>query len=673
MAEGVRYIKVSKKDKNGEDQTNTLQSINELTIPFSSGNVTYDILSISEQPTYFLYYVENPNLEWADHADISYSFSGSYSGTMVNGNTTPAITANVDNQEFFLEGGESNNGLGSLSTPGDNFPTDSYRISTYIQKNIGVRISSSIQFIIQGGRTATTSVSSSVRLLSAPLTPGTLSANPKVHFTTILSQSIHDLDDFNNFVFTGSYDVSTLLNSGSFQPGDCLYLDYRAAFDGDEFGTIIGGYANGQAMTNITLNNGLFEISSSGASGPEIETVPEPFFSQDFAIAHDCQPTFNNVIVNRRGYLHQEVDYTTGVYLPTNFDLIINEKALKAQIQDSNYTTKRHIRPRYEGSKNTTDDFNSSAITQSTIFQVLHPNDDLGVSTFQLPSVESLDSTIHEFSYGGGTYPEIYGGGTVKISQLLNVSDKDSVSVISPLTENFNEILEQKFTPNSQPYVTQYTTISEETAGARVLGTNIGIPTISNYMVPSGFGTSLGAPSSLTTLDLNNFPFPVIRNSDGFYTTGSRIDDAEVAMGYIIQSTLENDPNTRWYITIYNFLPDVVQGDLQPFNSGSSNDYTGIDSKGGYTSPLTVNGVYEIKSVALGITYTISPALPQTGFTFGNNSKGYLIWKDNGSKNVIFNDATFSGVGKGNLITVNPTQIIKDNLIYISKTYGENT
>ena len=673
MAEGVRYIKVSKKDKNGEDQTNTLQSINELTIPFSSGNVTYDILSISEQPTYFLYYVENPNLEWNDRAFLNYSFSGSYSGTLGNGNTTPAITANVDNQEFFLEGGESNNGLGSLSTPGDNFPTDSYRISTYIQKNIGVRISSSIQFIIAGGRTPTTSVSSSVRLLSAPLTPGTLSANPKVHFTTILSQSIHDLDDFNNFVFTGSYDVSTLLNSGSFQPGDCLYLDYRAAFDGDEFGTIIGGYANGQAMTNITLNNGLFEISSSGASGPEIETVPEPFFSQDFAIAHDCQPTFNNVIVNRRGYLHQEVDYTTGVYLPTNFDLIINEKALKAQIQDSNYTTKRHIRPRYEGSKNTTDDFNSSAITQSTIFQVLHPNDDLGVSTFQLPSVESLDSTIHEFSYGGGTYPEIYGGGTVKISQLLNVSDKDSVSVISPLIENFNEILEQKFTPNSQPYVTQYTTTSEETAGARVLGTNIGVPTISNYMVPSGFGTSLGAPSSLTTLDLNNFPFPVIRNSDGFYTTGSRIDDAEVAMGYIIQSTLENDPNTRWYITIYNFLPDVVQGDLQPFNSGSSNDYTGIDSKGGYNSPLTVNGVYEIKSVALGITYTISPALPQTGFTFGNNSKGYLIWKDNGSKNVIFNDATFSGVGKGNLITVNPTQVIKDNLVYISKTYGENT
>ena len=126
-------------------------------------------------------------------------------------------------------------------------------------------------------------------------------------------------------------------------------------------------------------------------------------------------------------------------------------------------------------------------------------------------------------------------------------------------------------------------------------------------------------------------------------------------------------------ILLYNSLPDVVQGDLQPFNSGSSNDYTGIDSKGGYTSPLTVNGVYEIKSVALGITYTISPALPQTGFTFGNNSKGYLIWKDNGSKNVIFNDATFSGVGKGNLITENPTQIIKDNLIYISKTYGENT
>ena len=50
---GVRYIKIAKKDKNGVDQTNTLQSLTEITIPFSTSNITYNIISITEKPTYF--------------------------------------------------------------------------------------------------------------------------------------------------------------------------------------------------------------------------------------------------------------------------------------------------------------------------------------------------------------------------------------------------------------------------------------------------------------------------------------------------------------------------------------------------------------------------------------------------------------------------------------------
>ena len=47
------YIKISRIDKNGVNQTNTLQSLNKLTIPYSTGNITYTILSIVEKPTYF--------------------------------------------------------------------------------------------------------------------------------------------------------------------------------------------------------------------------------------------------------------------------------------------------------------------------------------------------------------------------------------------------------------------------------------------------------------------------------------------------------------------------------------------------------------------------------------------------------------------------------------------
>ena len=49
MAEGVKYIKVAKIDANGVDQTLSLQSLSELTIPYSTGNIRYEILSITPQ------------------------------------------------------------------------------------------------------------------------------------------------------------------------------------------------------------------------------------------------------------------------------------------------------------------------------------------------------------------------------------------------------------------------------------------------------------------------------------------------------------------------------------------------------------------------------------------------------------------------------------------------
>ena len=500
------------------------------------------------------------------------------------------------------------------------------------------------------------------------ITHGTLSANPKVHAITTLSQSLHDLDDFNNFIFTGSYDISTLLNSGSFQPGDCLYLDYRAAFDGGEFGASIGGYANGQPMTNITVD-GIFEISSSAASGPEIETIPEPFFSQDFATAHDCQPTFNNAIINRRGYLHQEVDYTSGVYLPTNFDLIIDGKALKAEVQDSNYTTKRHIRPRYEGSKNTTDDFNSSAITQSTYFQNLHPNDDLGVSTLRYPSVTTLDTTIHEFRFGGGTYPEIATGGAVLIDQMLNVSSKDSSNISTPTTEGFNDILKIKFPINSKPTITQYTTTSGNVAGAKVMSINTGVPSKSNYIATTSDPSTQVAPTSITQIAITSTIKEVSTNSSGNYITGSYTP--VLAAKDIISSSL-NDGH-RWYITIYNQLPDIVQGTLEPFNSGATNNYYITDTNGDYPNPLAKNGVYEITKYVTSNEFTITPPLPEVGWTAGNGDKGCLIWRSSGVTSIEFDNATLSGVGKGNLITPTPSETIIENLTYITKTYGTNT
>ena len=676
MAEGVKYIKVAKIDGDGIDQTSTLQFLTKLTIPYSTGNVTYDILSISEQPTYVLYSVNNPNIEHTDAANLNYSFSGSYTGSYSQLIYSPQITSSVDtvlncsnNLGFFLNGGSSNGGLGS-----NGFPIDSYKIDTYIQKNIHVRTSSSIRFVIEDSKASTTSVSASVRIVSSPLTIGSNPYSPTIHAESILTQSLQNVNT-NPLQFTGSYDITAELNSGSISSGDCVYFEVRAAQDGGEFG-------GGIFIQDAIFTNGIFEISSSAASDSALEIIPEPFFTQNFSRAFDCQPTFNNVLSNRLSTQHQDIDYASGLLSPVNFTLLINGVALKAEVQDSNYTLLRHIRPRYEGSKNTTDNFNNSSISQSLIIES-NENTYLGTSTISSPSVESLDSTIHEFSVGGGTYPEIQGGGSVLISQYLNVSsqDKDFVSILTPITDGFNSVLEQKFPPNSQPFITQYISTSENTEGARVLDTNLGIPPISNFIIPSSFPSARGTATNLNTLSISGFNFLVTKNIEGFYTS-SIFAVGSNGPGPVISKGL--DSGERWYITIYNTLPTPVKGALSVFNSGSEYDYTARNSNGDYDFPLTKNGVYEILSASFDVdemdpvVLTITPELPESGsggslWEFGNNDKGYLIWKSNDSRNVVFNDATFSGVGKGNLITKNSTQVIKDNLIDISKTYGENT
>ena len=75
MPRGVRYIKVAKIDGNGINRGATLSTLTKLTIPYTSGNVTYDILSRIDYGKYFLYYVENENIDFNDRATINYAFS----------------------------------------------------------------------------------------------------------------------------------------------------------------------------------------------------------------------------------------------------------------------------------------------------------------------------------------------------------------------------------------------------------------------------------------------------------------------------------------------------------------------------------------------------------------------------------------------------------------------
>ena len=72
--------------------------------------------------------------------------------------------------------------------------------------------------------------------------------------------------------------------------------------------------------------------------------IAEPYFgSNDFNRALDCQPLLNNAERVRKHNLYQDIDYSSAITEPVNFDLLISGSATRADVQFSNYTTRRHI------------------------------------------------------------------------------------------------------------------------------------------------------------------------------------------------------------------------------------------------------------------------------------------------------------------------------------------
>ena len=49
----------------------------------------------------------------------------------------------------------------------------------------------------------------------------------------------------------------------------------------------------------------------------------------------------------------------------------------------------------------------------------------------KLPPIDSLDASIYEFEWGGGTTPEILNYGAVKLGKILQVSSKDLVKTVN--------------------------------------------------------------------------------------------------------------------------------------------------------------------------------------------------------------------------------------------------
>ena len=146
-----------------------------------------------------------------------------------------------------------------------------------------------------------------------------------------------------------------------------------------------------------------------------------------FNLALDCQPLLNNFVNQRFNPFIMDVDYNlqatnTASYFfggdfytpgqgntaaPVNLRQIISGSALRATVPESNYTIARSVRPRYEGSKSTSQELN-----------IWNVGD---VGTFgKLPTLELRDAYFGYFNDLDDPYPNINGLTRVNLNYLID-------------------------------------------------------------------------------------------------------------------------------------------------------------------------------------------------------------------------------------------------------------
>ena len=128
-----------------------------------------------------------------------------------------------------------------------------------------------------------------------------------------------------------------------------------------------------------------------------------------FELALDCHPTLNNYSLGRFNPYLQDVDYNneSGPIIPVNQDLILEDKAVRAQTPVSNYTQLSSINPKYDGSKSTSQEINVWSVGDEGTFG-------------KNPTVELKDAFFGYFNDISDPYPNINALTKVNINYLID-------------------------------------------------------------------------------------------------------------------------------------------------------------------------------------------------------------------------------------------------------------
>lgn len=631
---GVKYIKISRNDISGRDNTLSLQELSNLRVKYSDiGIVDYPILLVAEYPTYYLYQVVTTNLtSSADNNILDYSLSVSTGSQFrAAGAGLQTFTMNnviSDAQGYYNSLTSEYTFLGTPSVPltlSFNTTSSNWAIAPAFY------IYSSIQGLLTGSSGASVSMSYAGYFQDSEVIKAVYGS--VVNFSSSVSSfkiiQTAATSSSANLVILEPYltenfeqnDYNILLNNVFDSPIDEFYMDV-------DYST--------NSITAVNFN----QILSGSATRAQVK-------SYYYSLLRHANPRYYGSRLSSAYY---------NIYTSGSTIYFLNGDS-GSYIGDVAYGRTPNIK-----------------YLDSTIYEF-----DWGGSTY--PEI-----------LGAGAF---HLTNILNVNQIGGIEKNErfkEVDVISPDKNNiYNYTIRTNLPPNTLVRPVQYVSTVDISTNLRIISTEFNTPDISSYIIPTYDGSSSIAfvdSASSPNNDIISFikayeVEKILVEGESVYSKiNTPITGSEIIP--IISASISE--GNRWFITLYKNLPSPITGTIKPYNYKRD---TINPVNGGYDYPLQNKGVYEILRTTGSVSIILSGSVPNdsngdplefgTG-TYGIPSlpqKGMLIWKavspvSRQNTFAIIDGSTLSGIGKGGLLTSFVKEEIIDNWNYITQKYGIN-
>jgi hypothetical protein len=702
---GVKYIKVSKIDANGNDLTTELQNVDNIRLLFSDIQIPVDYIigSVTEYSSYYLYGIIPTDITSStDNTIINNSVTASSQNfgtgaSPVQFNAIPYFSTNwtapVNANSVFN------------TTYGSYFYTGS--------SNILLDFTCSVTYSNQPGTGNNGSIGLYQMSGNTPIAPP---------YTNSVVQNV----SYKTLSNIGGSTTSTTF-SGSFIP-----------FSNTNYQFLLGSPT---AVNQLTMSVSITQSVNPQSYANTTLTVLEPFIDDDFYNS-DCNVLQNNVDINNTNNFYMVVDYSNGSIVAENQQAILNGSATRAQVQSWNYTYKSSVRSKYEGKQQNAIDINYytgatqfvSGSTSPLGYTGSWPGDTTSPLVKGSTVIQLLDSCIYEYSWIGGGYPENEKGGGISLGNLYLVGDtKDDVQVIRPDQDLYYDILMANIPNVSNVLIHPYSPTPILPSTLQVAYSAVEIPSAQYYLDSYFyvFGPSTNSNYLIFCPTGSYFvPYPFIQWAQGTLLPGVTKD---------INNNLVRATNNAYFDQVAEqMISDIASGSAQWYvslYSGSGTSVVGTGSDG-YDIALTppqsdlITGLYtssygqnlsqyglpfkvisvddqsQFLTLATGSDITNNVVKYYSSSSFNNNNTsnniflgatqigaqyisspspfsnsiqagiGMLLTRTPTPSSVLtvygYPWTTFSNKGPGYLTTPYPKAVITQNAEYITKTYGNN-